>query len=442
MAEPVAEAALGDADEARPSGPRVIRVRRLRSAALAVATDATVSDAPSAAETDTGGDATLPADDEADLMAELAAIEAELSGDEAPAVEAPAVEAADEADEVEVAPAAEAEMVAEAGAETVGEAEDEDVEDGAEAMVDATDDSLSAVSMLMAESVAASERDAEAARALMAEAEREERKDRARRVVDDASMDDDRLFHATDSELSGEETSRRHANISHLKAAVAARRADGSIGERAEDDSGAYREDLAATVRPRRPVRSAAPAAPAPLVLASEQRVDAPAPAEDADATDGDAFDPHAEEMSAQEAEEARIVAEAPKAPLPAEGPIRPRRVVRRAMPEPAPMPSAAAIPADAPDFEAFAEEVGAEDLADVLEAAVAYAASVMKQETFSRPRLLHLVAEAHDDFSREDGLRSFGQLLREGRIRKVSRGVYAPGDGTRYAEEAQRLAS
>ena len=62
-----------------------------------------------------------------------------------------------------------------------------------------------------------------------------------------------------------------------------------------------------------------------------------------------------------------------------------------------------------------------------------------MGQESFSRPRLLHLAAEAVDDLSREDGLRGFGQLLRDGTIRKVSRGEFALGDAPRLPEDAAR---
>ena len=94
-----------------------------------------------------------------------------------------------------------------------------------------------------------------------------------------------------------------------------------------------------------------------------------------------------------------------------------------------------------AEDFEAFAADVGASDLADILEAAAVYSAKVMGQDNFSRPRLLHLAAEAVDDLSREDGLRGFGQLLRDGTIRKVSRGTFALATDSRYSDQAERRA-
>ena len=80
-------------------------------------------------------------------------------------------------------------------------------------------------------------------------------------------------------------------------------------------------------------------------------------------------------------------------------------------------------------------------DLADILEAAAVYSATVMGQDNFSRPRLLHLAAEAVDDLSREDGLRGFGQLLRAGTLRKVSRGTFALGSESRFAGRASRRA-
>ncbi|MBF9058228.1 hypothetical protein HKCCSP123_03450 [Rhodobacterales bacterium HKCCSP123] len=96
--------------------------------------------------------------------------------------------------------------------------------------------------------------------------------------VDDA----DRLFNATEDRLSHADTSRRRANIEHLKAAVAARTADrklSPVGETGLEDATAdYREDLAHVMRPRRVrvdvTRRRGEARTAPLVLVSEQRVD------------------------------------------------------------------------------------------------------------------------------------------------------------------------
>ena len=96
--------------------------------------------------------------------------------------------------------------------------------------------------------------------------------------VDDA----DRLFNATEDRLSHADTSRRRANIEHLKAAVAARTADRKLSPMGEDgleDATAdYREDLAHVMRPRRVrvdvTRRRGEARATPLVRVSEQRVD------------------------------------------------------------------------------------------------------------------------------------------------------------------------
>jgi pilus assembly protein FimV len=71
------------------------------------------------------------------------------------------------------------------------------------------------------------------------------------------SGDMDRLFDATDDRMSNVETSRRRANIQHLKAAVAARVAERRLveaGVREGDDSvdatAEYRDDLARVMRP------------------------------------------------------------------------------------------------------------------------------------------------------------------------------------------------
>lgn len=104
---------------------------------------------------------------------------------------------------------------------------------------------------------------------------------------DDEDMD--RLFEATEGRLATVETTRRRANIEHLKAAVAARAAESQLAAEGasvadmtgrEDDAAEYREDLARVMRPRRVSvdvsrrPQAAEERPAPLVLVSEQRIE------------------------------------------------------------------------------------------------------------------------------------------------------------------------
>lgn len=205
-------------------------------------------------------------------------------------------------------------------------------------------------------------------------------------MIDDAQGSDiNRLLAETDHQMDDPESATRRNAITHLRAAVAAKKADVALGaaEREEDDN-AYRNDLAEVVRPRRPVSSTsrterpADTRPAPLKLVAEQRID----------TDR---------------------------PQPAM-PVRPRRVAAVAS-----VPSAASN-----SFAEFAADAGAVTLTELLEAAAAYMAFVEGLDQFSRPQLMSTVRQINqEDFSREDGLRSFGMLLRSGKIHKLDGGRF-----------------
>ena len=249
-----------------------------------------------------------------------------------------------------------------------------------------------------------------------------------RAVLEDANTVNtvDRILSATDAELAKPETSRRRSAIQHLKAAVAATRADtpdSRQGPEPRDDR--YREDLAHAVQPRRPGRNQrgerrAERPMAPLVLVSEQRVngtDRPAAA-----VSSERHDTH-----------------------PA---IRPRRI---RTPQSGAQPSVVAALAqqvaadpekqnlfdDSEGFAEYAESVGAHQLTDLLEAAAAYTAFVEGQPHFSRPQIMQTVSKLNErTFSREEGLRSFGQLLRAGKIRKIKRGQFQIDQDTRFKRE------
>lgn len=238
-----------------------------------------------------------------------------------------------------------------------------------------------------------------------------------------------RLLAETNTQMQGPENRRRLSAIAHLKAAVAATVADRRIGAKPPQSeterTDPYRADLSRMVRPA----SSAPRS-APLVLVSEQRVDRPA-------------DP------------APMTAPAALAPARSidTGPVRPRRVSGNGA-------AAAAVPQDFEDdveddsdvdenifndskgFAEFAERLGAEGLPALLEAAAAYAACVEGRPHFSRPQLLRQVVPLteHSDLSREDSLRSFGTLLRNGKIVKVKRGQYTLTDASHYLSEARKL--
>jgi hypothetical protein len=255
-----------------------------------------------------------------------------------------------------------------------------------------------------------------------------------RAILETSAADDEdiasRLMEEATSKLEGAENRRRFSAISHLKAAVAATVADRKLkvndapadpAMAPEDETDAYRDDLSKAVRPRRPVGDASGTTrrpvietrQPPLVLVSEQRVDRP--------------------------EDTRTDASV----------IRPRRITsgNLALTDDDdildPEADRPLTPEEARSFADFADRMGATSLPDLLEAAAAYTASVEGRPHFSRPQILKKVAYVADDgdYSREDGLRSFGMLLRQGKIQKVRRGQFALADSSRYIAEARRAA-
>ncbi|WP_323785134.1 hypothetical protein [Thalassovita sp.] len=245
-----------------------------------------------------------------------------------------------------------------------------------------------------AETAAAEEEEPETA----AVAAEEEEPGRAQLEEPDVS----RLMEKTQSEMDNPEGAHRRNAIAHLRAAVEATRAETEAGgglKRGDDSVDAFRDDLDSVVRPRRPVRPQAHAErpeaprPAPLKLVASQRIDAPVEA----------------------------------APVTAPIKIRPRRVSLK------PAAESSASQADVSaygSFAEFAEAMGAEKLPDLLEAAAAYLSYVEGHEQFSRPQLMNKARQVEENqFSREDGLRSFGQLLRQGKIEKLQGGRFTVSD-------------
>lgn len=230
-----------------------------------------------------------------------------------------------------------------------------------------------------------------------------------------------RIFDEADTQLEEPESNQRRSAIQHLRAAVAATKAERRAGGamQADVDDQPYRNDLQSAVRPRRPQPvatsmtprpSANPASrPAPLKLVAEQRIDTPS----------DAVQP-----------------------------VRPRRITRADLVPARPEQSAKMDGANADTgaqnaqgsagFADFAEQKGASSLTEMLEAAAAYLADVEGTPQFSRPMLMQKLREAQDeDFSREDGLRSFGQLLRQGKLQKLKGGRFAVTSVTEFRQSA-----
>jgi hypothetical protein len=163
---------------------------------------------------------------------------------------------------------------------------------------------------------------------------------------------------------------------------------------------------------PRRPApiskeRSVRPeAARAPLVLVSEQRIDA----------------------------------------LERRGPVRPRRVQSAGAIgiDVANMNfDAASSSADHQAFRDFAKEVDAWLLDEQIEAAAAFATHIKGQATFSRIELMSYVLAFNDGktISRDDMLRGFGTLLREGRLER-GEGGFCLSAGSEFEEPARRRAA
>jgi hypothetical protein len=218
-----------------------------------------------------------------------------------------------------------------------------------------------------------------------------------------------RILRETESQLDDSEASRRRATIAHLKAAVAATRADRDETDEPKADEGdedldRYRDDLDRVVRPHRPSEERVVTRPrklAPLMLVSEQRIDLPA------------YGPGAD--------------------------VQPRRITAGNL----------ALDDDDEDFPEFgdlsgieqdtsfadyARTVGATGLTDLIEAAAAYAAYVQGRPAFTRPTLLRQVAGQYgQSLTREDALRAFGSLLRQGKIQKLRRGQFSITKASRY---------
>lgn len=250
-----------------------------------------------------------------------------------------------------------------------------------------------------------------------AESRMDARRERRAQVFDDqeAAHDDaalERILAETNTQMDDQDASRRRNSISHLKAAVQATRADLTSGDdKAEDEKQetAYRSDLAQAVKPPSAdvtaTKTPEPQRTSPLVLVSEQRIKE---------TDVD------QDPSATSARD-RIV--------------RPRRVnvsTSRKRPDgdgadPDAEPAACENP-EQDAFKAFAADIDHTDIAGLMRAAAAFVMQSSGETHFNRPQVVKLVTQADvaGSVSREDALRAFGRLLRDGDIIKVAQGCYS----------------
>ncbi|KUJ79889.1 hypothetical protein [Ruegeria profundi] len=221
-------------------------------------------------------------------------------------------------------------------------------------------------------------------------------------ATEDADLDRDvsRLMDKAGEQLNDPDTTNQREAYTHLRAAVAATEAErGEAGTKVQkSDEQGYRGDLSSVVSPRRPeiqVTSKRPSsdASAPLKLVAEQRID---------------------NQSGES------------------GPVTPRRVKSESEDE----------ATEEGGFAQFAEEQGAQSLPDLLEAAAAYLSFIEGQEQFSRPQLMNKIRSLkQDNFNREESLRSFGQLLRDGKIEKAGGGRFAASTEIGFRPDDERAA-
>ncbi|WP_170569362.1 hypothetical protein [Ruegeria atlantica] len=217
----------------------------------------------------------------------------------------------------------------------------------------------------------------------------------------DMDQDVSRLMDKASERLNDPSTSDQREAYTHLRAAVAATEAERHVAAVTQEDNneGDYREDMSSVVSPRRPETEVTTARPssdanAPLKLVAEQRIDNRA-TEDT-------------------------------------GPISPRRVKT----------SSADGSTEEGGFALFAQEQGAQSLPDLLEAAASYLSFIEGQEQFSRPQLMNKVRSLkQDDFNREESLRSFGQLLRDGKIEKAGGGRFSASTQIGFRPDDERAA-
>ena len=91
--------------------------------------------------------------------------------------------------------------------------------------------------------------------------------------------------------------------------------------------------------------------------------------------------------------------------------------------------------------FDSFATEMGAKtNLVDMMEAAGAYLCFEVGETEFSRPQIIKMVQQSIGrDVRREDGLRCFGRLLRQGRFTKTDSGRFQVSADSKFGPNAHR---
>ncbi len=251
--------------------------------------------------------------------------------------------------------------------------------------------------------------------------------DDARRLLSTPPDQDEagllRILSLAERQLADPGVTRRREAMAHLKAAVAAteaQRAMGWDGTQTQDATAQFRDEWAAVARPQG-TRGERPAPP-PLRLVASQRVDLSRLPEGEDGPR-----PAAVETAEDRTGPEPFLRPVTEVPARSDAPL--------AAVAPAGRPAPIAAPSTDISFAAFAAQAGATgSLPDLLEAAASWLQVVRREDEVSRSQLLALVAEVlPEPPEREDALRVFGALLRQGRLSRVEGGRFRVGAATRF---------
>ena len=255
---------------------------------------------------------------------------------------------------------------------------------------------------------------------------------------DEAAVE--RLISQTDNALAGAEAQRRHATFTQLKAAVAATRADVDAGGTrrppgpAAAEIARYRDVLAQSVGPGADT-------PAPRRAPKPEPVDH-APASESPEDDALAGETRNEPPAPSGSGAPLILAaEQRVAGNGGAGGVSPRRIdpvlltIDALFDEGAP-----AAVGTSPGFSRFVKLVAPADLAERIDAAAAYLTHVEGMEDFPRLQLMRMIADNAGGEPREDVMRCFGILLRDGKLSRSRRGQLQSGVRSAFADSARRF--
>jgi hypothetical protein len=298
---------------------------------------------------------------------------------------------------------------------------------------------------------------------------------RATMLRDAPEADAERLMAIANSELGERDSQRRREAFEHMRVAVDATRAEEeATGPRRVDieeqrEINRYRKDMetpdlitssrvksedrpvpeapeaiepvSEDVMPAREEIAEEQVAEEPVVAQIEQELPRPVPRRPAAIGSARRERPQTERAPLVLVSEQRV--DAPQS----SGPVRPRRVRIDALSgvdyltksSDAPL-----SPEDLDSFRSFAQEVDAWLLDEQIEAAAAYVTHRKSQQEFTRIELMNYVMANNEgnNVPRDDMLRGFGVLLREGRLERGSNGLFRLSKLSEFDEPARKYAA